>query len=597
MRQVDKKQKSSKKKKNKKKMKKGKSDKFDNVDLIQERIDGLSFPNVNKFKPGQNNRNKPNGNRPNRNQLNQKRPNKNNVIGNRPSRNKPNGNRPGLSLPKTNIQNPLRNKPKPNLGKNVDKVFSGGKDVVKKIKNTKEKVKDKASSGGKNVVDKVKNTKDKAISKTFSGGKNVVDKVKNKIEDAGDNVVDSVSSITDKVSETIDKVSETVGEVIEKGRTEFENAYGLKRGINLSTQRMSPISKTFLANGIEIALNIMDMKPVNVFSTSALYYLNDEPSILPTEPSVFMQELANNERLRVLFDKRGEVKDILILNKLTGKRTNLVSMERGSLVSFTGDDIDIGFLNNNFKLGHPFDGQKSKSTSKRKALEEGDYHTLRSSQGKLNNEERELIFGKSCSEFKVIDMVIAFDSSFCKHFDNSDEAIQELIMNIADVNQIYEQVGICTKIEISRIDGYCDASIDPYYPYMLSGESGCGEEPGVLQEFTYLWNTNKRYVTKNTAFLFTGTDFECVFGNACVVGCAYVGVLCNPDYGYGLVNTKYTSNSVLQAVLIAHELGHNAGELLSMDSNNSYSINEAKQDFPTHLSFQFIIYCSQVPPI
>ena len=52
--------------------------------------------------------------------------------------------------------------------------------------------------------------------------------------------------------------------------------------------------------------------------------------------------------------------------------------------------------------------------------------------------------------------------------------------------------------------------------------------------------------------LFGGRDFS----DGSVIGCAFYSN-CNKDWGYGVNHMTFTSDLRLQAVLFAHELGHN----------------------------------------
>lgn len=41
------------------------------------------------------------------------------------------------------------------------------------------------------------------------------------------------------------------------------------------------------------------------------------------------------------------------------------------------------------------------------------------------------------------------------------------------------------------------------------------------------------------------------------IGCAYVDVLCDFDYGYGINDATFSSDMDLLTTLLSHELGHN----------------------------------------
>ena len=78
-----------------------------------------------------------------------------------------------------------------------------------------------------------------------------------------------------------------------------------------------------------------------------------------------------------------------------------------------------------------------------------------------------------------------------------------------------------------------------------------------LDFFTDYWNTNRVGVARDAAHLFSGTGLECSDGS-CVIGCAYVGATCSGN-AYGVNYASYSDNTVKQAQLVSHEIGHNVG--------------------------------------
>lgn len=88
-----------------------------------------------------------------------------------------------------------------------------------------------------------------------------------------------------------------------------------------------------------------------------------------------------------------------------------------------------------------------------------------------------------------------------------------------------------------------EAEPDPYTsndPYTL------------LEQFRSEWRHNQSAVVRDTAHLMTGK-----FLTGDVVGLAWVGVICDLDYGYGLSRSRFTNNMVYRVGLTAHEVGHN----------------------------------------
>ena len=74
----------------------------------------------------------------------------------------------------------------------------------------------------------------------------------------------------------------------------------------------------------------------------------------------------------------------------------------------------------------------------------------------------------------------------------------------------------------------------------------------LLDQFRVQWTTNHGNVTRDIAHLFTGKELD-----GSVIGIAWLGVVCNTSYGYGLVQSDFSSNFAYATDLSAHELGHN----------------------------------------
>lgn len=72
----------------------------------------------------------------------------------------------------------------------------------------------------------------------------------------------------------------------------------------------------------------------------------------------------------------------------------------------------------------------------------------------------------------------------------------------------------------------------------------------LLDQFRNHWNANHGAIQRDVAHLFTGKNL-----NGSVIGIAYVGVICNTPWAYGLVESL--NNFACATDLSAHELGHN----------------------------------------
>jgi len=73
----------------------------------------------------------------------------------------------------------------------------------------------------------------------------------------------------------------------------------------------------------------------------------------------------------------------------------------------------------------------------------------------------------------------------------------------------------------------------------------------LLDQMRGRWNSVYGGVTRDTAHLFTGRNL------GSTIGIAFVGVICNLSYGYGLSESRYIPNLSYRTSLTAHELGHN----------------------------------------
>jgi hypothetical protein len=74
----------------------------------------------------------------------------------------------------------------------------------------------------------------------------------------------------------------------------------------------------------------------------------------------------------------------------------------------------------------------------------------------------------------------------------------------------------------------------------------------LLNQFRSEWNSNQSGVQRDVAHLFTGKNID-----GGVIGIAWLGVICNSGYGYGLVESDCCGSFACTTDLSAHELGHN----------------------------------------
>jgi hypothetical protein len=80
---------------------------------------------------------------------------------------------------------------------------------------------------------------------------------------------------------------------------------------------------------------------------------------------------------------------------------------------------------------------------------------------------------------------------------------------------------------------------------------------GLLGQFRAEWNTNQGAIVRDVAHLFTGRNMSQASGG--VIGIATLSSICLLSNGYGVSQSRYTTNMTQRTGLTAHELGHNWG--------------------------------------
>ena len=193
---------------------------------------------------------------------------------------------------------------------------------------------------------------------------------------------------------------------------------------------------------------------------------------------------------------------------------------------------------------------------------------------------------KLCSEYKVVELAVAAESSFCWAYGGGwHGAVAAVQRIVGDVSAEYEMNGLCYKVQASHIEVWCDWRTDPYRSGVAMNKSGCGDY-GLLQYFQNYWNRNRAWVKRDMAQLFSGSGLERFAGGGSIIGCAYIGTTCNYSAAYGVNYVTYTGNTVAQANLVAHEMGHVLGMYHSRLSFLSPCVNT------TSLTIIFIV-CKQ----
>lgn len=74
----------------------------------------------------------------------------------------------------------------------------------------------------------------------------------------------------------------------------------------------------------------------------------------------------------------------------------------------------------------------------------------------------------------------------------------------------------------------------------------------LLNQFDSHWSSQQQGVQRDIAHLFTGKDID-----GGVIGIAKLSQICSQNNGYGLSQSKFSSNIISRTALTVHELGHN----------------------------------------
>jgi hypothetical protein len=126
------------------------------------------------------------------------------------------------------------------------------------------------------------------------------------------------------------------------------------------------------------------------------------------------------------------------------------------------------------------------------------------------------------------------------------EAGDSMIGLINIVDGIFLE-GLGVHINLVELQSYAEEP-DPF------GSRNPGD---LLGEVENVKDSSARFRPLGLLHLFTGRDLEDSSSTVQTLGIANIGVLCEPRYGVGL--TQYRGGSAIDAVVAAHEIGHNFG--------------------------------------
>jgi hypothetical protein len=288
-------------------------------------------------------------------------------------------------------------------------------------------------------------------------------------------------------------------------------------------------SNTVAANGLEYSLDALKPFSVRAPSFNATVDGKDTTTL---GDSKLWTGTDNGASILLVKDEQDEASFIHIMD---GKdETMLVSMPMpgtkmtGRMVSMAQDDYDYKTMNAMFRYDDIIDESPTTTTTS-------------------SATESSAASSGACSSFRTIEVAIAFDSTFCASFGGTASGAQNRVEAIVGMaSQRYEVSGLCTNIKISAIEGFCNPSTD-IYKNVIGNDN-------LLAIFRNYWNRYRQNIPRDTAHLFSGTDYST--SNA--IGVAYLDAVCGSK-GYGVNWITFTNSLLSQALLFTHELGHNAG--------------------------------------
>lgn len=148
-----------------------------------------------------------------------------------------------------------------------------------------------------------------------------------------------------------------------------------------------------------------------------------------------------------------------------------------------------------------------------------------------------------CSIFEV-----EYDSTFCKDFGYNKATADTAVQYIVALSSIhYQKPGLCTKIRISHLEGFCDPNNDDYTNVVDSSDVGCYSNAPldtVYPAFKNFWSTNRASNLGATAHLFYGKDAG---PTGSTIGCAGISVLCKSS-AYGVNEMTFSNNWAMRSV-------------------------------------------------
>jgi hypothetical protein len=299
---------------------------------------------------------------------------------------------------------------------------------------------------------------------------------------------------------------------------------------------------TFMLNGEKysmdsmVAFNLMTEEATVMVDGVELTPEEMPPSTVFTMPGA---DGASTVMITTSFD--GAVESVIEMDSEGATTSQMQAVTPGCLVSITPEMVDQEKLDQFIMASDPEDPTSDGNQTATSG----------------NNLRRNLQTTCDGSNDKVIKVALGADSSYCSKNGGRWGAIKQMRKIVGIANMQYQVPGLCTEILINFCDIQCTPSTDRYRASVLENKSGC-DNTGFLQAAQELWKTDTTLAGKrgDSTHIFTADPFECD-SDGCVIGCAAFDKACDTENAFGVNNMGFTNDDHLQAMLFAHELGHN----------------------------------------
>lgn len=317
--------------------------------------------------------------------------------------------------------------------------------------------------------------------------------------------IDTLLNFKDKYS-IADDASLHAQPIFVSSHNKDEHGYGSNNSIKVRGQTYS----------------LDDLTPVNVFGEGTTLILDGIPQDVSQQDLHLFIKKEGGSTLLISKNANDQIESISIFNTnhnnssynkhkngVSNNNINIdiVRVSDGVVVAIEEQDIDLEKLNAEYRFG---DHHSNGNSFPPDATTTSDTNERRQRQLQHNKQ--------TCQEtgFKEMEVAIAFESSFCQALGGIQNAVNEVARIMAGVSILYQQEGLCMKVLLSHLEGFCDSTKDPYKPFVDLNFSGCGNV-GLLNEFQSFWEDERLDVKRDTTHLFSGTGLECD-NQGCVIG-------------------------------------------------------------------------------